>query len=74
MSSLLSARQEIGRRDLETLRSNFGQLVCSRLDDPAVTDVMLNDDGMLYVSIGTQRGPPIGMQTGPLSLQILYSQ
>jgi type IV secretion system protein TrbB len=46
--SLLSARQEITRRDLESLRTNFGLLICARLDDPAVTDVMLNDDGTLY--------------------------
>jgi type IV secretion system protein TrbB len=45
---LLSARQEISRRDLESLRMNFGPLVCSRLDDEAVTDVLLNDDGVLF--------------------------
>ena len=48
MSTLSSARKEIGRRDLETLRNGFGPLVCSRLDDLDVSDVMLNGDGSLF--------------------------
>ncbi len=45
---LLSAHQEIARRDMETLRGAFGPLLCSRLDDPDVTDVLLNGDGVLF--------------------------
>jgi len=44
----LSARQEVGRRDLESLRTKLGPLLYSRLDDPAVTDIMLNQDGTLH--------------------------
>lgn len=48
MSTLSSGRTELSRRDLETLRNGFGTLVCSRLDDLAVTDVLLNGDGSLF--------------------------
>ena len=44
----LSPRTETNRRDLDTLRNSFGPLVCARLDDPAVTDVLLNGDGRLW--------------------------
>lgn len=43
-----SSRDERGRRDLESLRDNLGPLLCSRLDDPLVTDIMLNQDGTLH--------------------------
>jgi P-type conjugative transfer ATPase TrbB len=44
----LAARHEVGRRDLESLRDNLGPHLCSRLDDPLVTDIMLNQDGTLH--------------------------
>jgi type IV secretion system protein TrbB len=49
MSNTLSfARRETGRRDLETLKSNFGPLIWSRLEDLSVTDVLLNGNGSLF--------------------------
>ena len=47
MTTLSFARRETGRRDLETLRDRFGTLACSRLDDPEITDLLLND-GFLF--------------------------
>lgn len=47
LSTLLSARQEIGRRELETLRIAFGDF-SALLDDPNVTDLILNQDGRVF--------------------------
>lgn len=45
---VFTRRQEIARRDHISLRDSFGPLIWSRLEDPAVTDVMLNGNGTLY--------------------------
>jgi type IV secretion system protein TrbB len=44
----LSQRAEIERRYIAAIRTQLGQNVCDRLDDPDVIEVMLNPDGSLW--------------------------
>lgn len=44
----LSPRAEIERRLVAAMRHQLGPLVCDRLDDPNVIEVLLNHDGSLW--------------------------
>lgn len=44
----LSPRAEIERRLIAAMRHQLGPLVCDRLDDPNVIEVLLNHDGTLW--------------------------
>jgi type IV secretion system protein TrbB len=68
---MLTNREETNRRDMEALRGNFGPMVCARLDDTEVTDVMLNGDGVLFEDrkgVGLQ---PIGHMADSDALSII---
>jgi type IV secretion system protein TrbB len=43
-----TARIEIERRLIAAMRQQLGAVVCGRLDDPAVIEVLLNHDGVLW--------------------------
>jgi P-type conjugative transfer ATPase TrbB len=44
----ISPRAEIERRLIAAMRQQLGLVVCDRLDDPEVIEVMLNHDGALW--------------------------
>jgi P-type conjugative transfer ATPase TrbB len=45
---IVSPRAEIERRLVSAMRQQLGPIVCDRLDDPEVIEVMLNSDGMVW--------------------------
>src|SRR6516165_1254517 len=47
-ASVLSVRAEIERRLIAAMRQQLGRGVCDRLDDPAVIEILLNPDGILW--------------------------
>lgn len=44
----ISPRAEIERRLVAAMRQQLGPVICDRLDDPAVIEVMLNPDGSVW--------------------------
>jgi P-type conjugative transfer ATPase TrbB len=48
MPDISSNRAETARRLLQDLRRLLGPIICERLDDPAVIEVLLNPDGRVW--------------------------
>lgn len=48
MSDVTSNKSETNRRLVDQLRRQLGVEICRRLDDPAVIEVMLNPDGVVW--------------------------
>lgn len=59
----ISPRAEIERRLVSAMRQQLGPLVCARLDDPAVIEIMLNNDGSIWEDRLGQGMSPIGTMT-----------
>lgn len=45
----VDVKDELDERRLAALRYALGPIICAALDDPAVVEIMLNDDGTLWV-------------------------
>jgi len=58
--AVLTPRAETERRLVAAMRQQLGTVVCDRLDDPAVIEVMLNPDGTLWEDRLGKGMTPIG--------------
>jgi type IV secretion system protein VirB11 len=45
----LDADEEKQRRNMEKLRNELGRLICSALDDPEITEIMVNPNGSIFL-------------------------